>query len=221
MSRHESVLVFCGFRPGAHPEYVEQAGRLGTLIAERSWSMVYGGGSGGVMGAVAGHYETKIKAVLAEKVTTTTTSAESAAVPVLITVIPKCMLPADISGPMLGANVFSVDTMAERKRIMFQKSTIIIALPGGIGTLDELFESLTLHQLGAFSKKIGLLNTRGFFNPLLALLQHQVEEGFLGKEVVEEYIVVGETPEALMAKLDAFTVAPPALVLKWTPGNEF
>jgi cytokinin riboside 5'-monophosphate phosphoribohydrolase len=179
LSAPKGCLVFCGSRPGTRPEYVTSAAELGAGLARRGKTLVYGGGTVGVMGALA-----------------TATAANNGRVQ---SVIPRALLPREVSGDSVG-QVFATDTMAERKSIMFGLSDVVISLPGGIGTFDELLEVLTLFQLNAYRPKIGLLNVSGFYLPLIAMLEHTVREGFLEANALK-YFVVRDTAEELLTTL--------------------
>lgn len=190
----DGVLVFCGARPGTKPEFVEQAALLGSLIAKRGAPLVYGGGTVGIMGAVA-------RAV----------NAHGGAIK---SVIPRSMKPREVSGDMLGT-VYFTHTMGDRKSLMFDLSSTVIALPGGFGTFDELLETLTLYQLNAYKPKIGILNVCGFFTPFLALVEHLIENGFLEAKA-RHFFVVAETAEELFEKLDKFERPESPSLLQWT-----
>ena len=153
------ILVFCGSSPGRRPEYARAARELGGLLAARGIGVVYGGARVGLMGAVA--------------------DAALAAGGEVIGVIPGGMFPAEIPHEGL-SELHVVETMHERKAMMAELSDAVIALPGGTGTLDELFEMFTWSQLGLHRQPIGLLDVEGYWQPLLAFLDHAVEERFLG-----------------------------------------
>jgi uncharacterized protein (TIGR00730 family) len=173
------VCVFCGSSPGARPVYLEAARELGALLAERGIGLVYGGASVGLMGELA-------DAVLA---------ADGEA----IGVIPRSLLGRELAHARL-TELHVVETMHERKALMADLSGAFVALPGGAGTLDELFEALTWRQLGLHSKPIGLLDVDGFFEPLLALADHLVEEGFVRPEH-RALLLVARDPAALLDRL--------------------
>lgn len=177
----KGCLVFCGSRPGVRPEYVASATELGAGLARRGKTLVYGGGTVGIMGALA-----------------TATASNHGQVQ---SVIPRALLPREVSGDSVG-QVFATDTMAERKSIMFGLSDVVISLPGGIGTFDELLEVLTLFQLNAYRPKIGLLNVAGFYGPFLAMLEHTVREGFLEANALKYFVVRDDAEELLKALLD-------------------
>ncbi len=175
------VLVFCGSSPGLRAEYLAAAEQLGSLRAERKLELVYGGASVGLMGAVAD----------------ATLSAGGTA----IGVIPNRLVEAEVAHAGL-SKLHVVDTMHERKALMSELADAVIALPGGTGTLDELFELFTWTQLGLIQMPLGLLNVAGYWDPLLAFLEHAVAERFLRAEHLATLIVSLE-PGALLDELAA------------------
>ena len=177
------VLVFCGSSPGARAEYAAAADGLGRLLAERGLGLVYGGASVGLMGAVA--------------------DGAVAAGGEVIGVIPRQLVEREIAHPGLTA-LREATTMHERKALMAELSDAVIALPGGTGTLDELFELFTWSQLGLHRKPIGLLDVAGYWQPLLAMLDHAVSERFLSADHRETLLVDGSA-EALLDKLTGYT----------------
>jgi uncharacterized protein (TIGR00730 family) len=153
------VCVFCGGNPGNNPEFMAAARHLGKELARRNWGLVYGGATVGLMGAVA--------------------DAALEAGGEVIGVIPNSLVQREMEHPGLTRNV-RVDTLAQRKQIMFAESDAFLALPGGFGTLDEIFEALTLGQIGEMaSKPCVLLNVDGFFNHLLGFLDQAQASGLL------------------------------------------
>ncbi len=190
------MLVFCGSSPGGRPEYVEAAAELGGLLAARELELVYGGASVGLMGAVA-------DAVLA--------GGGKA-----IGVIPNRLVQAEVAHAGL-TDLRIVETMHERKALMADLSDAVIALPGGTGTLDELFELFTWSQLGLHHMPLGVLNVVNYWDPLLAFLEHAVSERFLRAEHLETLIVSRE-PAAL---LDELAATKPRALDKWLDrGNQ-
>jgi uncharacterized protein (TIGR00730 family) len=162
------VLVFCGSSPGARPEYAAAAVELGRLLAERHLELVYGGASVGLMGALA-------DSVLAAGGTA-------------IGVIPTRLVELEVAHAGL-SKLHIVETMHERKALMGELSDAVIALPGGTGTLDELFELFTWKQLGLHRKPIGLLDVARYWQPLLAFLEHAVNERFLREALLGTLLV--------------------------------
>ncbi|UKZ02799.1 TIGR00730 family Rossman fold protein (plasmid) [Streptomyces viridifaciens] len=157
----DRIAVFCGARTGVRPQYVELAKDFGAALARRGAGLVYGAGGVGVMGAVA-------DAVL------------SGGAPVT-GVIPHRLYERERPQGSRG-ELFVVRTMHERKALMYKLSKGFAVLPGGLGTLDELMEVATWNQLGFHQKPIVLVNHEGFFDPLAALLDHVVKEGFLSPQ---------------------------------------
>jgi len=164
------VLVFCGSSPGRKPEYAAAAAELGRLLAARGLEIVYGGARVGLMGALA-------DAALAGRGT-------------VIGVIPSRLVQHEIAHAGC-TKLHVVETMHERKALMAELSDAVIALPGGSGTLDELFELFTWKQLGLHRKPIGLLDVAGYWQPLLGFLEHAVNERFLRAEYLEDLQVEG------------------------------
>lgn len=188
LSRLKRICVFCGSRRGRRPEYVAAARAVGATLGRRGIGLVYGGGGVGVMGELA-------DAALAH-------DGE------VIGVIPHSLLEWEVGHTRI-ADLRVVDTMHERKALMASLSDAFIALPGGYGTLEELFEVLTWAQLGLHPKPCGLLNVGGYFDPLLRLVEHMVEEGFLRDE--HRSLLLDDTDvEALLARLSAYE--PPVIV---------
>jgi uncharacterized protein (TIGR00730 family) len=153
-----SICVFCGSKPGTREGYVTLASRVGTLLAQRGATIVYGGGRVGLMGALA--------------------DAALAANGRVIGVIPQMLLDREVGHRNL-SELHVVRTMAERKEMMGKISDGFLTLPGGTGTMDELFEAWTWTQLGLQCKPSGLLNYGGYYDPLIAFLDRAVSEGFL------------------------------------------
>ena len=180
------VCVFCGSSSGGSPRYAEAARALGACMAARGIGLVYGGGRNGLMGTVA-------DAVLAG-------GAE------VIGVIPEAMLPHEVAHEGL-TELVVVDGMFARKQRMMDDADAFISLPGGIGTLDELFEVMTWNQLGYLSKPNGLLDVDGFWSPLTALLDATVQGGFL-KAAHRDRLVRGEDPEDLLDQLATWVPGP-------------
>ncbi|MBA0128004.1 TIGR00730 family Rossman fold protein [Haloechinothrix sp. YIM 98757] len=153
-----SVCVFCGSSRGAEGRYLEHASDLGALLARRGFRVVYGGAQVGMMGVVA--------------------DAALAAGGEVVGVLPQSMADREIAHTGL-SELHVVDGMHERKAMMAELSDAFIALPGGIGTLEELFEIWTWMQIGLHDKPVGLLDVAGFYQPLLRMVEHMVREGFL------------------------------------------
>ncbi len=192
----KQVCVFCGSASGASPAYAAAASELGRTLAEHGFGLVYGGGRVGLMGEVA-------------------TSALAAGGKVL-GIIPHALSHKEIALAEC-TELIVVDTMHARKSLMADRADAFVAMPGGFGTCDELFEILTWGQLGIHRKPVALLNVNGFFTPLLAWLDHVVAEGLL-KPKHRELVLVANTVPELMAQLTAWV--PPVPVTKWIePGD--
>jgi len=158
MSSPFSVCVYCGSRSGQRPEYLGLARDLGAAIGRRGWRLVYGGGRAGLMGAVA-------DAALAH------------GAPV-VGVIPESLMRLEVGHSGL-TELHVVDTMHQRKQQMAECADAFIAMPGGIGTFEELFEVWTWRHLGYHDRPIGLLDTAGYWQPLLEFLGRSCAEGFM------------------------------------------
>jgi len=175
------VTVFCGSRPGSRPIYRQAAQALGRCLARNGLTLVYGGGSVGLMGAVA-------DAVL---------EAGGEA----IGVIPKALALPELAHPNL-TELHVVEGMHPRKHMMARLSSCFVAMPGGLGTLEELFEALTWTQLGIQDKPVGLLDVAGYWDALAAALDVAVDEGFLSP-AHRALLVADEDPLRLLEKLAA------------------
>lgn len=176
------VCVFCGSSPGARQEYIDVAILLGRTLAQRKIGLVYGGGKVGLMGYAAN-------------------SAVQAGGEV-IGVIPKGLVKKEVAFTGLG-DLRVVDTMHERKALMAQLSDGFIAMPGGLGTLEEFFEALTWAQLGMHEKPCGFLNVCHYYDDVLRFLDHSVGEQFLDRDH-REMILVDENPGNLLDKFKAY-----------------
>ncbi len=154
-----SICVYCGSRPGLNPKFAQAARQVGEWIGHKGGRLVYGGGHGGLMGIVA-------DAALA-------TGAE------VVGVIPQALVEKEWAHRGC-TELHIVDTMHDRKRMMAERADAFLALPGGIGTFEELFEVWTWRQLGYHDKPIGLLNTAGYYDSLLGFLQQAVRQEFMG-----------------------------------------
>jgi len=157
----KSVCVYCGSSIGARPVYAQQAAALGTRLASEGLALVYGGGNVGLMSVVA--------------------DAALAAGGEVIGVIPEQLVGWEVAHTGL-TRLEIVATMHERKARMFDLSDAFVALPGGFGTLDEMFEMLTWRQLGLGDKPCAFLDVDGYFAPLMAMLDRMLREGFLREE---------------------------------------
>ena len=171
-----SVCVYCGSRSGASPAYSEEAVALGVGLAERGWRLVYGAGDVGLMGDVA--------------------RAAQSAGGETFGVIPQHLVQWEVGKTDLTSYVVT-ETMHERKKVMFMNCNAVVVLPGGAGSLDELFEALTWRQLGLHDKPILLVNTNGFWDPLISLLDHIVAQEFAEASLLDFFDVVPDAATAL------------------------
>ncbi len=178
----QRVAVYCASNDGARPEYLECARVLGTSIAQRGLTVVYGGGRVGLMGALA--------------------DAAMAAGGEVIGVMPHGLVQREVAHHGLTA-LRIVDSMHERKAMIAELADAFITLPGGLGTLEEFFETWTWAQLGVHQKPIGLFDVSGYWAPLLALLEHVDAEGFL-RGNPREWLVVNDDASSMLAQLQAF-----------------
>lgn len=156
-STPRSICVFCGARSGINPAHIAAARAFGTAIAEQGWRLVFGAGDIGLMGEVA--------------------RAAQACGAATLGVIPIHLIGAEAGKSDLTRFLITQD-MHERKKVMFMNSDAVVLLPGGAGSLDEFFEVLTWAQIGLHAKPILLLDNAGYWQPLIALLDHVIAEGF-------------------------------------------
>ncbi|WP_028446467.1 LOG family protein [Chitinimonas koreensis] len=177
----KSICVFCGAAFGKREVYRDAAAELGRTLAAQSLQLVWGGGRVGLMGVVA-------DAALAGGGST-------------LGVIPAFMVEKELAHPG-STEMIQVDSMHTRKALMAERADGFVALPGGFGTLDELFEILTWAQLHLHGKPIGLLNVAGYFDPLLAWVRHAEAEGFVRSGHLSLF-VVADTAEELLDKMRA------------------
>ena len=191
----QRVCVFCGSNAGRVDDYLEAAGKLGAALAARKIALVYGGASVGLMGAVA--------------------NAAQAAGGEVIGVMPRALVDREIAHTGL-KDLRVVGSMHERKAMMAELSVGFIALPGGLGTMEEFFEVLTWSQLGLHAKPCGLLNVSGYFDPLLAFLDSTVSERFVKSEH-RALVITSTSPTELLERLAAYR---PPHVEKWIDRSE-
>lgn len=187
-----SVCVFCGSRPGVDPAFMAAAAAMGKAIASRGLTLIYGGARVGLMGALA--------------------NSALAAGGRVTGIIPKGLVRKEIVHDGL-TELFLTETMHERKDRMIILADAFVALPGGFGTYDELFESLTLAQIGFHDKPTALLDIKGFFQPMVALMNHTIEHSFAAPEHAG-LVLVDDDCDRLLDKIAAWT--PPPLGEKWT-----
>lgn len=192
----ERVCVYCGSSDRSNSTYFEAAARMGRELAGRSITLVYGGGGTGMMGKLA-------DAVLENDGN-------------VIGIIPQLFeTPALLHSGLTELHV--VGTMHERKARMAEFADAFIALPGGFGTFEELFEILTWSQIGLHRKPIGILNVNRYFDPLLTLINHARSEGFIYSEH-QDLLIDEQEPAALLDRLDEYTL--PAGLEKWVHRKE-
>jgi uncharacterized protein (TIGR00730 family) len=187
MSKIKTVCVYCGSGAGTNPRFIESANALGKTLAENGIRLVYGGGAVGMMGAVA-------TAVLDHGGTVTG-------------IIPSFLTARENALKRVQEMIVTPD-MHERKRLMFEHSDAFVALPGGIGTLEELVEQLTWQQLGRHSKPVLLANIDGFWEPLLALVAHMRATQFIRANLSVD-ILKAERVEDILPRLEAAAAGAP------------
>ena len=181
MTKPFSVCLFCGSRTGDDPAFAAAADSLGLALAQGGHRLVYGAGDQGLMGRAA--------------------RAAQAAGGAITGVIPQHLV--DVEAGKSDVDEFLVtETMHQRKMLMFERSEAVIALPGGPGTLDELIEVLTWRQLRLHAKPVVVLNVAGFWNPLLALLEHVIGHGFADRSFLD-FLDVEQTAEAALGRIAA------------------
>jgi uncharacterized protein (TIGR00730 family) len=186
----ERICVYCASNDGARPEYLESARATGRLLAERGIAVVYGGGRTGLMGALA--------------------DAALAAGGEVVGVMPHALVEREVAHHGL-TSLQVVDTMHERKSMLAEMADAFIALPGGLGTLEELFETWTWAQLGVHRKPVALLDVSSYWKPLVQFMAHVEAEGFL-RGTPQEWLVVDSDPTRLLDKLTTFE---PPTVRRW------
>ena len=174
-----SICVYCGSRPGESGRYADAARAVGTEIGRRGWQLVYGGGRAGLMGVVA--------------------DAALAAGAAVVGVIPQSLMARELGHTGL-TELHVVETMHERKMMMAERSDAFLALPGGIGTFEELFEVWSWRQLGYHDKPLGLLNVAGYYDALLAFLQQSRAQGFMAQTQLD-LLQIATDPLAMLQRL--------------------
>ena len=193
MIQFNSIAVFCGSAMGKKQEYIDCASELGQFLAKHSITMVYGGAAVGTMGIIADsslNHGGKV-----------------------VGIIPSFFSKNEIVHHGLTELIY-VDSMAERKRLLAERSDAFIILPGGFGTLDELFEVLTLSQLNLHQKPVGILNINGFYDHLIKQLEVMNQEGFL-RDNHYQMFVHDTTLEGLYKKMESFSISHEEDWLKW------
>ena len=174
-----SIAVYCGSRPGVLPDYAQAAVAVGTWIGKHQGQLVYGGGNNGLMGIVA--------------------NATQAAGGRVVGVIPHALAAKEFAR-LDCDELHQVDTMHQRKHLMAERADAFLALPGGIGTFEEVFEVWTWRQLGIHNKPIGLLNVAGYYDGLHAFMQTTVRQGFVSDWQMD-FVQVSEDVQTLMPSL--------------------
>jgi uncharacterized protein (TIGR00730 family) len=179
MNKFRRIAVYCASSNDISPVYREAATAMGNALADRNIGLVFGGGSVGLMGAIA---DAMVKR-----------GGE------VIGVIPEKLQALELGHPHC-TELHVVETMHQRKQMMIDLADGFIAMPGGYGTLEELFEVVTWAQLNYHLNPVGILNVGGFYDSLIAFVQHAVDEGFV-REELRHLITVGDTPEYLLNQL--------------------
>ena len=179
-----SICVYCGSRPGERPAYAEAARAVGHEIGRRGWQLVYGGGRAGLLGVVA--------------------DAALTAGAKVVGVIPQSLMSREVGHRGL-TELHVVETMHQRKMMMAERSDAFLALPGGIGTFEELFEVWSWRQLGYHDKPLGLLNVAGYYDALLAFLEQSKAHGFMSTAQTD-LLQVGHDPLAMLSQLGDLAV---------------
>lgn len=190
MSEIRRLAIFCGSNPGARPDYIEAARSLGKFLCERGIGIVYGGSNVGLMAALADTMLDELGDIIG--------------------VIPRMLVQREVANTTL-TDLRIVESMHERKAVMAELADGFVALPGGIGTLEEFFEIWTWGQLGMHDKPCGLLNVAGYFDPLLEFLDRAVAEKFV-RDVHRRMVVVESDPRALLSRFESYE---PPRVVKW------
>ncbi len=173
----KSIAVFCGSKPGTNPLFLEHAKQLGYLLTQKNITLIYGGGNKGIMGAIA-------NAVLEKNGK-------------VIGIIPKLLTEWEHQHHGI-SELYEVADMHTRKRMLYERSDAAIILPGGYGTMDELFEILTWNQLNIHDKKIIIVNSAGFYDHLILHLQVMEKQEFLYHKFVDKLTIVKEPRELIL-----------------------
>ncbi len=188
MSKLTSIAVFCGSSLGIKKEYEECAIALGKLMAKRGITLVYGGGTKGLMGTIA--------------------TAVHEAGGYVIGVLPKAMDKPSVRLRPVENEMFIVNDMHERKKTMYEKADAFIAMSGGIGTIEEISEIYTWRQLGYHEKNIALLNVAGYWDPFIQMIDKGTKEGFISPEV-QQLLIADDNIERLLSRLETEHVRVP------------
>ena len=180
----KSVCVYCGSRAGVDPAYAADAQNIGSALAENGWRLVYGAGDVGLMGTVA-------------------RAAQDAGAETF-GVIPQHLVDWEVGKTDLTTYIVT-ETMHERKKVMFMNCDAVVVMPGGAGSLDELFEVVTWRQLGLHEKPIYLLNTNDYWEPLILLIKHVITQGFADASLLDYITVVPVAAATTLALRDALS----------------
>lgn len=183
MNQLKSICVFAGSSAGIKMEYREAAVSLGRYMAKENYRLIYGGSRMGLMGEVANEMLEHGGEVIG--------------------IMPRGLFSGEIVHTAL-TELIEVESMHERKATMHELADAYIALPGGFGTFEELFEALCWAQIGIHKKPVGLLNVNGYYNPLMQMVQHAVDEGFSTDSAIR-LINISDTPEQLISSMDTYT----------------
>ena len=186
------LAVYCGSATPADPRYIELAQEVGRVLAERGIGVVYGGGKAGLMGALA--------------------TAALAAGGEVVGVIPQALVDMEVANTDC-TELHVVDTMHQRKQAFTDLSDGFVTLPGGVGTMDELWEAISWAQLGYHGKPVGLLNALGYYDGLVAFNTHMADVGFV-REAHRGIMIVGETIEELLSRMADFQPAKTIVQMK-------
>ncbi|MED3942063.1 TIGR00730 family Rossman fold protein [Priestia megaterium] len=179
----KSICVFAGSSAGIKTEYKEASVSLGRYMAQKNYRLIYGGSRMGLMGEVANEMLQHGGEVIG--------------------IMPRGLFSGEIVHTAL-TELIEVESMHERKATMHELADAYIALPGGFGTFEELFEALCWAQIGIHKKPVGLLNVNGYYNPLMQMVQHAVDEGFSTDSAIR-LINISVTPEQLISSMDTYT----------------
>ncbi len=191
MNHFTRICVYCGSSAGNQPAYVAGATALGAELVRRGIGLVYGGGSAGMMGSVARAVHNNGGEVIG--------------------IIPEPLTPREVSGPPIGT-LEIVDTMHTRKARMAELADGFIAMPGGFGTFEELFETITWGQLGIHAKPIGLFNIAGYYDPLWQMIERGIDEGFIRPQY-KDLVLIADDAVTLLDRMAADT--PPDSIIQW------
>ena len=186
----KKICIFCGSSMGFDPIYREKAAELGRVLADNNCELLYGGGNVGLMKVIADVMMARHCKVLGT--------------------ITQHLLDMRVGHPEID-ELIVVETMSERKKILEDMADAFIAMPGGVGTMDELFEVIVLSQLRVFDKPVALFNVNGYYDDIIRFLAHATKEGFIHGEHVNN-IIVSDDPKILLERIENFK---PVQITKW------